>query len=130
MTQVGRCRLALAVAPARAAVTERNLLYGRYRPRHAITSVWDNRLARGTALDNAFTTRAKLILIESGPGRVGRWLTDERNLYDDYGRVFAGDPPRIAGIALMRDTDGAGERAVAYYGRIALRGGLSGPKAC
>jgi hypothetical protein len=97
------------------------LLYGQYPPRHTINYIWDNRLAPGTALDNAYTDRAKMIVVESGAAQVGRWVAEERNIYEDYRRLFGGEPPRIAGIAVMTDTDDTGERAVAYYGSITLR---------
>lgn len=97
------------------------LLYGEYPPKAAINYIWDNRLPRGTSLDNAYTDRAKMIVVRSGPDDVGRWWSEERNLYEDYRRVFGGEPPPIAAIAVMTDTDNTGESAVAYYDRIILR---------
>ena len=97
------------------------LLYGRYPPRHVINYIWDNRLPVGTSLDNAYTDRAKMIVVESGTALVGRWVDEERDLLADYRRLFAAEPPPIEGIAVMTDTDDTGERAVAYYGTIALR---------
>jgi len=97
------------------------LLYGRYPPRHVINYIWDNRLAPGTALDNAYTDRAKMIVVESGSARVGQWVAEQRDVYADYKRLFGAEPPPIAGIAVMTDTDDTGERAVAYYGPITLR---------
>lgn len=97
------------------------LLYGEYPPKHVINYIWANRLPKGTAIDNAYTDRAKMIAVESGSEEVGRWLLEERNLYEDYKRLFGEEPPRIAGIALMTDTDNTGESAVAYYDDIALR---------
>jgi hypothetical protein len=52
---------------------------------------------------------------------VGQWLTETRDIYADWRRLFGGEPPRIAGIAVMTDTDDTGERAVAYYDAITLR---------
>jgi hypothetical protein len=97
------------------------LLYGRYPPRVVINYIWDNRLPVGTALDNAYTDRAKMIVVQSGPARVNQWVAEERDVYADYRRLFAAEPPPISGIAVMTDTDDTGERAVAYYGTIALR---------
>jgi hypothetical protein len=97
------------------------LVYGQYPPRHVINYVWDNRLPPETALDNAYTDRAKMIVVESGPARLGRWLAVERDVYADYGRLFGAEPPRIAGIAVMTDTDDTGERATAYYATLTLR---------
>ena len=97
------------------------LMYGQYPPRGVLNYVWDNRLAPGTTLDNAYTDRAKMIVIRSGPALVGQWLTETRDIHADWRRLFGGEPPRIAGIAVMTDTDNTGERAVAYYDAITLR---------
>jgi hypothetical protein len=47
-------------------------------------------------------------------------MTETRNIVDDYRRLFGGDPPRIAGVAVMTDTDDTGERAVAWYDALAF----------
>ncbi len=97
------------------------LLYGEYPPKAAINYIWDTRLPLGTSLDNAYTDRAKMIVVRSGPNGVGRWWSEQRNLYDDYRQLFGEEPPAIAGVAIMTDTDNTGESAVAYYDRIILR---------
>lgn len=102
------------------------LIYGEYPPQHVINYIWDNRLPKGTAIDNAYTDRAKMIAVESGAEHVGQWVLEERNLYADYKRLFGTEPPRIAGIALMTDTDDTGESAVAYYDDIVLQSVQSG----
>ena len=97
------------------------LLYGEYPPKAVLNYIWANRLPEGAAIDNAFTDRAKMIAVQSGPQEIGRWLSEERNLVEDYRRLFGQEPPRIAGVALMTDTDNTGESAVAYYDDILLR---------
>lgn len=97
------------------------LVYGRYPPKAVINYVWDNRLPVGTTLDNAYTDRAKMVVVRSGAAEVGRWLAETRNVYQDYRRIFGAEPPRIAGVALMTDTDDTGERAVAWYDALTLR---------
>jgi hypothetical protein len=97
------------------------LFYGEYPPRAVINYIWANRLPKDAAIDNAFTDRAKMIAVRSGPSDVGRWHEEERNVFEDYRRLFGQEPPRIGGIAVMTDTDNTGESAVAYYDRIALR---------
>jgi hypothetical protein len=113
--------------PARATAWERltfgahRLVYGRYPPAAAVNYVWDNRLAPGTALHNAYTDRARMIVLRSGAAEVGRWVTESRDVAADYRRLFGGEPPRIAGVAVMTDTDDTGERAVAWYDALAFR---------
>jgi len=97
------------------------LLYGRYPPKVALNYVWDNRLPPGTVLDNAYTDRAKMIVVRSGAADAGRWVSESRDVYADYRTIVGDEPPRIAGVALMTDTDDTGERAVAWYGAITFR---------
>lgn len=59
-----------------------------------------------------------MIVVESGAAKVGEWVEESRNVYQDYKRAFGEDPPAINGIAIMTDTDNTKERAVAYYGDI------------
>lgn len=88
----------------------------------AINYIWANRLAKGTTLPNAFTSNAMMVAVESGNERAGTWVSEERNLYEDYRKIFGEDPPDIGVVALMTDTDNTGGKAVAYYGDITLVG--------
>jgi hypothetical protein len=128
-----RVYVAFRYEPAAATLWERSrygayrLLYGRYPPGLALNYVWESRLPVGTTLDNAYTARAKIIVTRSGTADVGRWVTERRDIYADYRRIVGGEPPRIAGVALMTDTDDTGERAVAYYDALALGPGAPDP---
>jgi hypothetical protein len=123
-----RVYVAFRYDPATATAWERarygayRLVYGVYPPRAVLNYVWDNRLPPGTALDNAYTDRAKMLVLRTGTTEVGRWLTETRNVVDDYRRLFGGEPPRIAGVAVMTDTDDTGERATAWYAGLAFLG--------
>jgi len=93
-------------------------------PIAALNYIWDTKTPVGSIVENAYTDFAKMIIVESGPGRLGTWLKEERNIYEDYKQAFAEEPPMINGVAIMSDTDNTKERAIAYYGDIQfLRGG-------
>jgi hypothetical protein len=77
----------------------------------------------GTVLDNAYSARAKVVVVRSGAALAGTWVSETRDIYADYRRIVGREPPRIEGIALMTDTDDTGERAVAYYDAITLAPG-------
>jgi hypothetical protein len=62
-----------------------------------------------------------MIVVRSGPSGVGTWVEEERNIYDDYKKAFAGEPPIINGVAIMTDTDNTKESATAYYGDIVFK---------
>lgn len=112
--------------PARTTAWERvtygpyRLLYGTYPPRSVLNYIWDTRLPPGTTLDNAYTSRAKMIVVRSGGAEVGRWVTETRDVLEDYRRLFGGDPPPVACVAVMTDTDDTGERATAWYDALAF----------
>ncbi|MBI4715387.1 MAG: DUF3047 domain-containing protein [Nitrospirae bacterium] len=90
-------------------------------PIGALTYIWESRIPVGSVVDNAYTDFVKMIVVESGEAHVGKWRTEERNVYEDYVRAFGEEPPRVQGVAIMTDTDNTGEAAVAYYGDIVFR---------
>lgn len=97
------------------------LIYGRYPPLGALNYIWESRAPVGTAVPNPYTEQVHMIVVESGPTKLNTWMTEERNVYDDYKRAFGDEPPMISGIAIMTDTDNTGEFAEAYYGDIVLK---------
>jgi hypothetical protein len=93
------------------------LLFGDV-PIAAINYIWDSRLPVDTVLDNAYTDVVKMIVIESGDAHAGAWVTERRNLFEDYRRAFGETPPAVNGVAIMSDTDDTGETVTAFYGDI------------
>ena len=87
-------------------------------PIAALNYIWDTKTAIGTIVDNAYTDFAKMIVVESGASKVGAWVEESRNVYQDYKQAFGEEPPLINGVAIMTDTDNTKERAIAYYGDI------------
>ena len=95
-------------------------LYGDKLPLAALCYVWASNDPPGTTVWNAYTDRVRMVVASSGAGRVGQWVTVERNVSDDY-RVAFGEPvPRITGVAIATDSDDTGERSLAWYGDIAF----------
>jgi hypothetical protein len=87
-------------------------------PIGALNYIWESKTPVGTIVDNAYTNFAKMVVVESGPQKVGMWIDESRNIYDDYKKAFGEDPPMINGVAIMSDTDDTKERVTAYYGDI------------
>ena len=97
------------------------LARGEYPPMGAITYIWDSKSPVGTVVPNPYTDRVMMIVLQSGKEKVGRWVSESRNLVEDYRKAFGGEPPRISGVALMTDTDNTNESAVAWFGDIVLK---------
>ena len=101
------------------------LLYGEYPPLGAINYIWESKAPKGTVVPNPYADQVKMIVVESGPDRLNQWVSEERNLYEDYKKAFGEEPPLISGVAIMTDTDNTGESATAYYGDIVFRKGTN-----
>ncbi|MDX1775931.1 MAG: DUF3047 domain-containing protein, partial [Desulfobulbales bacterium] len=86
----------------------------------AINYIWANKLPLGQAVHSPYTSNNIMISVQSGSGNTGRWLSETRNIYDDYRRYFGRKPPKVGAIAIMTDTDNTGESASAGYGTIAV----------
>ena len=97
------------------------LIYGQYPPLGAINYIWESRAPVGTTVPNPYTDQVQMIVVESGPAKLNTWITEERNVYEDYRRTFGEEPPMISGVAIMTDTDNTGESAEAYYGDIVFK---------
>jgi hypothetical protein len=97
------------------------LIYGQYPPIGAINYIWESKSPIGTMVPNPYTDRVNMIVIESGETRLNEWITEERNVYEDYMKAFGGNPPKISGVAIMTDTDNTKESAVAYFGDIVFK---------
>ena len=97
------------------------LLYGEEPPTGAINYIWDAHAPKGTIVPNAYTARVRMIVVESGTAGSNRWITEERNLLEDYRAAFQDDPPPVVGVAIMTDTDNTGESATAWYGDIVFK---------
>ena len=97
------------------------LLYGQYPPLGAINYIWESKAPKGTVASNPYAEQVKMIVVESGAAGLNQWVSEERNVYEDYKKAFGGEPPMISGVAIMTDTDNTGESATAYYGDIVFK---------
>lgn len=87
----------------------------------SIRYTWSSTLEEGTELSK-FYGNQKIVVVESGPERTGEWLTFERNIVEDYQRLFGDDPPKnpIA-ILILSDGNSTQSHAKADYDDIMLK---------
>lgn len=90
-------------------------------PLRSLNYVWGNEPDKiGTTGPNPFSDWVQYVVIQSGNVKAGQWLTEKRNILDDYKMVFGEDPPPISGITIMTDSDNTGESTRAWFGKITL----------
>jgi hypothetical protein len=86
----------------------------------AINYVWSAKLPRNSAVPSPYTGNAVILAVETGEERAGIWISEERNIREDFKRVFGEEPSRIGAVAVMTDTDDTGGDVTAWYGDITL----------
>jgi hypothetical protein len=93
-------------------------------PTETLCYVWDNKLPIDTGIPNAFTKRIRMIVLQSGPAKLGQWVSQRRNLAADYQRMFAdeseGKVPEVVGVAVSADADNTRGHGLSYFGDISL----------
>ena len=93
-------------------------IYGNQVPDAALNYVWDNRHPIGTLRDNAYTDRARMVVLRSGAEDAGRWVLERRNVAEDFRRAFGDLPAKLSGLALASDTDNTASVARAGFAQF------------
>jgi hypothetical protein len=89
-------------------------------PYATLMYVWCNQRPVGSVILNPRTDRIRKMVIETGGGRVGQWLSYERNIRADFEKAFGEPPGVLIGIGIMTDSDNTRSHAQAWYGAIHL----------
>lgn len=93
----------------------------------AINYVWASEQPQGSDWPNAYTSRARLLALQSGDEHLHRWVAESRNLPDDFTRYFDNADPQIQALALMTDADNAKGESRAWYSDLQLSASADHP---
>jgi hypothetical protein len=80
--------------------------------------VWDSRAPAGTQIKHPRAGNVRVVVVESGPGRLNEWRTYERNVAADYTALFGRQPPRVGKLAVMVDSNDTRGEAEALFGDL------------
>ena len=86
----------------------------------AINYVWANKMAKGSEAVSPYTANSVIVAVQSGDEKAGTVVQEERDIREDYRRIFGEEPPLLGGVAIMTDTDDTQDEATAWYGDITL----------
>ena len=96
------------------------LATGAKPPSEAICYIWANKLDAGRDLPSPYTKKVRMVAVRSGTSGANEWRSEERNVLEDYRRLFGKEPPPYAGVAIMTDADNTGASAEAWYSDVSL----------
>ena len=72
----------------------------------------------------AYSSGAKMVVVRSGRTDMGAWVTEERNVLEDYRHLFGETErnPVARGIAILTDADNTRSHATGDYADIKVLG--------
>jgi hypothetical protein len=89
----------------------------------AIVYIWDTTAPKGLS-ENAASPpfmNIKAVVVQSGGSQTGRWLTETRNVYNDYKKLFGHEPPPIGGIRIQINSQHTSSIAESYFADVVFR---------
>jgi hypothetical protein len=88
----------------------------------AIVYIWDTTAPQGIAEDTSPVPFMKVVVVvvRSGPQETGKWISEVRNVFEDYRTYFGSDPPPVKGVRLQINSQHTGTSAEGYFSDIAF----------
>jgi len=86
-----------------------------------IEYVWAEDLPVETIINSPFGDNVKMMVVRSGKTTGEEWVSEVRNVYEDYIKVFGKDPGiKVGAIAIMCDSDGTKTSAESLFDDIVI----------
>jgi len=76
--------------------------------------LWSSHLLPEDVIKDPGKPRQKLLVADSGKEKLGQWMSYQRNLYDDFKKLYNEEPRRLVFIGILNDTDHSGQEATSY----------------
>jgi len=98
-------------------------LFVAFSKTRAIVYIWDTTAPAGLMEDTSpvpFMT-VKVVVLRSGPAELGKWITEARNVYDDYKKLYGSEPTPVKGIRLQSNSQHTGTSGEAYFADVMFK---------
>ena len=87
-----------------------------------ISYIWDTAAPVGSVFKSEKTGLVTYVVVRSGPADLGKWLTESRNVLEDYKKIYGEVPGEDVGaISIAIDSNDTNSTAESYFGEIFFR---------
>src|SRR6266849_7140552 len=83
--------------------------------------VWDTTQPVGTICKSEKTGTVTYVVVRSGTADLGQWITEHRNLREDFKKIYGEEPDNPGAVSLAIDSNDTHSSAEAFFGRILVR---------
>jgi hypothetical protein len=81
--------------------------------------IWDSTEPAGASFQSAKVGSVHFIVVRSGSADLGKWITERRNVLEDYKRIYGEAPGEAVGaITLSINSQNTGSKAESLFGNI------------
>ncbi len=86
----------------------------------SIVYIWDTNAPQGLMEDTTPVPfmHVKVVVVRSGTAGTEKWITEARNVYEDYQKLFGGEPPAVSGIRIQINSQHTGTSAESYFADV------------
>ncbi len=63
-------------------------------------------------------SKSKVIVLQAGPEKLNQWVSEKRNVYEDYKKLFKKEPPKTGGISIYINTQHTQGKAESFFDEI------------
>jgi DUF3047 family protein len=83
--------------------------------------VWDTTAPVGTICKSEKSGTVTYVVVRSGPADLGKWLTERRNVVEDFRKIYGEDPDSPGALSVAIDSNDTGSTSESFMGTIAFR---------
>ena len=83
--------------------------------------IWDTTAPAGSIVKSQKTGTVTYIVVRSGSADLGKWLTERRNVVEDYRKIYGVAPDNPGVISIAIDSDDTSSSAESFFGPILFR---------
>ncbi len=83
--------------------------------------VWDTTQPAGTICKSEKTGTVTYVIVRSGLADLGKWLTERRNVGEDFRRIYGAEPDAPAALSIAIDSNDTNSSAESFVGTLLFR---------
>lgn len=83
--------------------------------------VWDTTQPVGTICKSEKTGTVTYVVLHSGTADLGKWVTERRNVAEDFRKIYGEAPENPAGVSLSIDSNDTNSVAESFMGAIVFK---------
>ena len=83
--------------------------------------IWDTTAPAGSIVKSEKTSTVTYVVMRSGTADLGKWITERRNVVEDYKKIYGGQPDSPGFVSIAIDSDDTTSFAESVFGSILFR---------